>query len=502
MSPGRSLLCAGALALLACGQTKLSGAQPRLAVTPQALDFGQTPRLFPVQRTLTLQDAGSAPLTLGALSLRGPDAQDFAFLSAPGRLLPGQTAAVQLTCAPHAEGPLAAELWIDSDDVDQPVVVVPLTCVGTAQTGALSVEPAELDFGRVGEGESRVLELRLRSGGPADLFLSSFSFTPPGAFGLVGSVQAGTVLPAGASAAVAVRFSPSPDTPAAQGTLQVASSDPLHPLVDVALRGTINRAPLAVARAHLAGEPPQDTLLTTGVGATVLLDGTGSTDPDFDLPLSLRWTLALKPEGSAAQPSSATSATPSLVLDLPGLYSLSLLATDSAGLASFTAARVDLRAVPPMQLLVELVWDAQRPDLDLHVRQEGAALGSASDCSWMNPDPVWFPGGGDRNPHHLGDALVGYGPEDVQWKEPAAGRYRLAVVGRSLNGDTRAPTARVRVRAFGVLVAELVKTVAAGETWEAGVVDWPTGRVTQSAQAGASGTLREGPGAAPEGGAR
>ena len=178
------------------------------------------------------------------------------------------------------------------------------------------------------------------------------------------------------------------------------------------------------------------------------------------------------------------------MLDAPGIYSLSLSATDSAGLESFSAARVDLRAVPPLQLLVELVWDAQRPDLDLHLRQDGAALGSAGDCAWTNPDPSWFLGGADKNPHHLGDALVGYGPEDVTWKEPAAGRYFIAVVGKSLNGDPRPPTARVRVRAFGVLAAELAKTVNAGETWEAGVVDWPTGRVTQSLVAGATGWVR------------
>ena len=99
-----------------------------------------------------------------------------------------------------------------------------------------------------------------------------------------------------------------------------------------------------------------------------------------------------------------------------------------------------------------------------------------------NPDPVWFPGGYPNNPHLLADKLVGYGPELIQWKTPAEGVYGLAVAYKASNGLTPAGvTARVRVTAFGIVVAELSKVLQApGEVWNAGTVAWPTGRVTGS----------------------
>lgn len=492
MSRPAALAALAALALAACGKDQLAAARPHATLSPARLDFGRTPVLFPVRRAVSVGDGGGAPLHLLGATLRGAGAGAFAAPALPPEVLPGAVAELAVTFLPVAAGLYAAELAVATDDPEQPELVVALSGEATAP-GSLSVQPAALDFGRVGEGQTATRELVLSSGGPADLYLGGLSFVPEGGpFALVGSAAPGSTLPAGRSAALAVRFSPRPETPGAAGTLVVDSSDPLHPRLSVPLAGSINRAPLPRARGHLSGDPPQETLLTTGVGATVLLDALASTDPDGDLPLAYAWTVAVRPEGSLAQVSPAGAAEPAILLDQPGAYSLQLAATDAQGLKSLAPARLDLRAVPPLQLVVELLWDAQRPDLDLHLLQEGAALGSAGDCGWTQPDPDWFPGGPDRNPHHLGDALVGYGPELVQWKEPAAGRYTLAVHLKSLHGATEGTTARVRVRAFGVLAAELSKKLsAAGEVWTAGTVDWPTGRVTLARAPGVQAWLRE-----------
>jgi hypothetical protein len=57
------------------------------------------------------------------------------------------------------------------------------------------------------------------------------------------------------------------------------------------------------------------------------------------------------------------------------------------------------------------------------------------------------------------------------------------VVYKSANGlSPAAVTARVRVTAFGIVVAELSKLLQTpGEVWNAGTVSWPTGRVTGAA---------------------
>lgn len=66
---------------------------------------------------------------------------------------------------------------------------------------------------------------------------------------------------------------------------------------------------------------------TVGVGATVQLDGTRSTDPDGD-GLAFAWTLTSRPGGSTAALTSGNTANPSFVADVAGSYQVSLTVAD------------------------------------------------------------------------------------------------------------------------------------------------------------------------------
>jgi hypothetical protein len=62
-------------------------------------------------------------------------------------------------------------------------------------------------------------------------------------------------------------------------------------------------------------------------GDTVLLDGSGSSDPDGD-PLTYRWSLLAVPAGSQAALQDGQSVQPRLVADLPGQYVVQLIVND------------------------------------------------------------------------------------------------------------------------------------------------------------------------------
>ena len=457
--------------LLACGRTKLTPAVPHAVIDGRPIDFGSTPVLFPAQHDLLVSNAGRVTLHVTGIALQGEG------FEGPGPTLDvaaGDTARLTLLFRPPRTGAFSGTLSLATDDALLPSLSIDLTGVGT-EPGALQVAPLSLDFGRVGEGETATREITLASTGAADLFLGALGFTPgtPDAFGYVGSVKAPATLASGSRIVLGVRFSPTPQTQAASGALSIDSSDPGQPHVEVPLTASINRAPIAVATASVNGGPELTGVVDAAAGDSIALDGSGSSDPDGDVPLVYLWSLAAKPPGSNAALGTPAATQSSLRLDIPGVYSALLTVLDATGLPSFAPARVDIRAAASQDLTVELSWDQIAPDLDLHFLQQGAELDSAGDCFWANPDPAW-------GPHHGGDQLVGYGPERVTWQTPLSGTYGMQVVYFSANGATNpATTAQVRVFAQGVLVADVTHAFThVGEVWKAGALTWPSGVVT------------------------
>jgi uncharacterized protein YfaP (DUF2135 family) len=80
------------------------------------------------------------------------------------------------------------------------------------------------------------------------------------------------------------------------------------------------------------------------------------------------------------------------------------------------------------------------------------------------------------------DALTGYGPEVFGWVNPVDGTYRIAVAFEQdygLGMMARATRATVRVYQYGILKAELARSMAdRNEVWLVADVVWPSGEVT------------------------
>jgi len=448
---------------------------------PLSLDFGTTPIRFPVQKSFLVQNNGTVPLELSSVQTTG--APVFAVGAQSLEVAAGDSQQLFVTFVPPTQGSFSASLGFTTNDPLEPAFALPLTGTG-GLSSKLAARPALLDFGRVGEGRTGLVELDLQSLGPADLFLGQLGFTAqaPPAFGFVGSVKTPATLQQGQSLALHVSFSPTPFTQAVAGAVAIDSSDATSPHLEVPLAGSINRAPLSLARGQVGAGALQAGTLLASVGDTVALSASGSTDPDGDLPLTYAWSISQRPTGSTAAPASATGISSSLKLDQPGVYSVQLTASDSTGLPSLLPSPLDVRASTAEKLVVQLKWDQVPPDLDLHLLEPGGTLDGPGDCYWNNPQPAWFGAGAnpDLNPHHHGDQLTGYGPEVVTWKEPAPGSYTLVVVYAQVHGASApATTAQVSVYAQGQLVANLSHLLQnQGDSWTAATVDWPSGRVT------------------------
>ncbi|MBL9038922.1 MAG: choice-of-anchor D domain-containing protein [Archangium sp.] len=463
-----------------CRPDGISRALPELEPLDSPVDFGELPVLNEKTMEVRVANAGRAPLTLFSVTL-GTDDGIFRLVTAPEGLQPGGTDVITVAFKPTAQQAYTSTLVVESDDADSPRVEVELKGAGST-VGRVEVMPTSLDFSRVPECAGAVQQLTILSTGTADLLITDIAFeegTHPG-YGFVGSTRTpATVKPMGANGLtgqlqLTVRLTV---PPGAEGTLAgailLSTTDPDHQVVRVPLTATVNRAPVAVIGMFGNGAP----------GAVVTLDGTGSSDPDGDVPLTYKWALRSKPLASTTAIAVPTDVTTSMQLDpqLPGAYEVQLDVTDAEGVKSCQPARSTVVAAPAQKLLIELFWDNPRTDLDLHVLKNGDAslFSSPGDCFFQNRAPRWGPTTAD-DPELVRDALTGYGPELFGYRNPIDSTYRVVVVFQNdLLAAAPASTATVRVYHFGVLKAELSRAMQAkDEIWEVADVTWPSGVVT------------------------
>ncbi|MDO8586726.1 MAG: PKD domain-containing protein [Armatimonadota bacterium] len=84
-------------------------------------------------------------------------------------------------------------------------------------------------------------------------------------------------------------------------------------------------------------------------GNVVTLDGSASSDPDLNYPLSYSWNITSKPAGSGATLSDPSIVNPSFTADLPGDYVIRLVVADSLGLVSASASvTISTTNTPPV----------------------------------------------------------------------------------------------------------------------------------------------------------
>ncbi len=159
-----------ALAVLAVAATGTRGSAPQITAVPASVAFGVVPLGVVARDTVTLGNAGDAPLVLGQVTVDDPQ---FAVGGSAGGVPPGTVVAaggslrVEVAFRPQALLPAAATLVIPSNDPAQPELAVPLSGTG-AGPPTVSVTPDSLGVALV-LGETDTLAVTIGNTGEATL---------------------------------------------------------------------------------------------------------------------------------------------------------------------------------------------------------------------------------------------------------------------------------------------------------------------------------------------
>jgi hypothetical protein len=147
-------------------------------------------------------------------------------------------------------------------------------------------------------------------------------------------------------------------------------------------------------------------------------------------PLTYHWTLVEQPRGSRAELADATSASARFTPDLVGDYRLAVRVTDAEGVSVECVVRV--RVVGQEGLRVEMFWDTDDSDMDLHLLHPDATRWYTElDCYFRNcageETLEWGAPGTVDDPRLALDERFGFGPENTNVLVPEAGTYRVGV---------------------------------------------------------------------------
>ena len=215
-------------------------------------------------------------------------------------------------------------------------------------------------------------------------------------------------------------------------------------------------------------------------------DGSGSYDPEGLDIVDYNWTLSEKPQGSAAEMPPGQAVRAGFTPDNSGLYVGRLVVTNSAGVQS-DACEAELEAVPAQNLWVEMYWDQEGDDMDLHLLAPGGAPRSSDDCYYINCDESsgdvldWgVQGNPIDNPRLALDDIEDVGPENINIDSPDASGGGFTVMVHDFPGGPTSPTnVTVNVYLNGALVWSDTRSISGNDDdVYFAQIDWNQGTVT------------------------
>ena len=186
----------------------VTGGTPAAGLSPGSLAFASQPvGKTSGAGTATLDNAGTAALSISSVTITGANPGDFAQANNCGSSLSaGSSCTFNITFTPAASGSRTALLSVADNSAGSPQTV---SLSGTGTVASASLSPTSLSFGNQSVNTtSGVLAATLTNGGTAALSLSSIALTGANAGAFAQTNTCGSSLAAGASCTVSVTFDP------------------------------------------------------------------------------------------------------------------------------------------------------------------------------------------------------------------------------------------------------------------------------------------------------
>ena len=222
---------------------------PEIDVDSASINFGFVTIGESEDATITVYNLGCQTLNVVDVDVTGADADQFTVESgdAPFSVLGGQSHNIELRFTPTSCGEKNAQLEIDSNDLDEGTIIVPLTGEATSLPN-IDVDPTTVDFGFVNVGSVIDTTITVHNTGCQDLIVNDVSLEGPdaGQFSIVLGGEPFTLLH-GEAHTIEVQFEPtsgglrkgmSIHVLAKNATLRLQSNDPDENVKDIPLTGT------------------------------------------------------------------------------------------------------------------------------------------------------------------------------------------------------------------------------------------------------------------------
>ncbi len=203
-----------------------AGVQPQLSIVPSSVSFGNVTVGVTNSQTMTIQNPGSANLTVTQATLTGTS-YTMSGLTLPLSIAPGGSAAFNVAFDPAAANNYPGSVTLVSNAPTSPSSVA-LSGTGLAQILKLSASPASLSFGSLTTGTSASQSLTLTNTGNSTVSISQVTASGTG-FSASG-IAVPLSLAAGQSTSLNVVYAPY-STGSGAGSVTVLSNAANSPLV-------------------------------------------------------------------------------------------------------------------------------------------------------------------------------------------------------------------------------------------------------------------------------